>query len=458
MSWTLGELADFCGGKLRGDGATPVSGVSADTRSLERGQLFVAIRGQRFDGHDYVSDALAKGAAGALISRECENSGSAILVDDTVRALGDLAARHRQSFSGPVVAITGSNGKTTTKEMCAGILGASGLRVCRSRGNLNNHIGLPLSLLTLELDDDALLVEMGMNHEGEIAQLATIASPTVGAVTNIAPAHLGPLGSLEAIARAKGELFEHIRPGGTAVVNADDSHCVKQSKRFPGRTLHFGRHPSADFRALSVAATDEGESFDLETGTGRARIQLYAPGEHLVEDALCAATAAAATGLLGPRPMQAIRTGLAAFEAVEGRLTLRRAPGEVTLLDDTYNANPQSVAAALSTLATHGRRGRTIAVLGDMLELGSAAEALHADVGRAVAERAIDVLVAVGTLSAHTAGSAAEAGVGETLRVQDANGAAQCVAKIVRAGDTVLVKGSRGMRMERVVAALMEPV
>ncbi len=456
MSWTLAELASFCDGAIQGDPATPVRGVSTDTRTLERGQLFVAIRGEHFDGHDYVGNALASGAAGALISRDLGVSGPTIRVDDTVRALGDLAAGHRERFARPVVAITGSNGKTTTKEMCARILDVAGLLVHRSSGSLNNEIGLPLSVLGLKLDDDALVVEMGMNHEGEIARLAAIASPTVGAVTNVAPAHLGPLGSLEAIARAKGELFEHIRPDGTAVVNADDPRCVEQSKRFAGRTLRFGRKNPADFRAGSAVSTPNGECFDLETDDGCCRIELSSPGSHLIEDALCAALAAAATGLLGSQRLDAIRRGLAAFEAVGGRLALRNAPHDVTLLDDTYNANPESVSVALETLAAHSRGRRTIAVLGDMLELGPDAAALHAGVGRSVAERRIDLLVAVGPLSANTARAAVAAGLSETVEVADAAEAPERVRAIVRPGDTVLVKGSRGMRMERVVAALIE--
>ncbi len=456
MSWTLGELASHCGGVLRGDAETPVRGVSTDTRSLEPGQLFVAIRGERFDGHDYAADALVRGAAGALISRDLPDAGATIRVDDTVRALGELAARHRERFARPVVAITGSNGKTTTKEMCAAILGARGLRVCRSPGNLNNHIGLPLAVLRLLLEDDALVVELGMNRAGEIAQLATIASPTVGAVTNVALAHLGPLGSLEAIARAKGELFEQIRPDGTAVVNADDPHCVEQAKRFAGRILRFGRKEPADFRATETATTHEGESFLLSTDGRRCRVELKAPGEHLIEDALCAATAAAATGLLGSRPLEAIRRGLEGFEPVAGRLALRRTPAGVTLLDDSYNANPESASAAISTLTARGRGGRSVAVLGDMLELGADAAALHAKIGRTAAECGVDVLVAVGPLSVHTARAAADAGVGKTVEVLDPGDAPERVCGLVRPGDTVLVKGSRAMRMERVVAALLE--
>ncbi len=456
MSWTLGELAGFCDGVLHGVPTTNVSGVSTDSRSVAEGELFVAVRGDSFDGHDYASEALDRGAVGALISRPIELPCATIRVDDTIVALGALASEHRERFAGPVVAITGSNGKTTTKEMCAGILAASGLRVRRSPGNLNNHIGLPLSLLGLELDDDVLVVELGMNHEGEIARLARIASPTVGAITNVAPAHLGPLGSLEAIARAKGELFDEIRPDGTAVVNADDRHCVQQSERFAGHKLRFGRKAEADLRARESMSTRRGESFELETDAGQCHVELRAPGAHLIEDALCAATAATATGLLAIEPLESIRRGLEQFEALDGRLAPRNTPGGVTLFDDTYNANPESVAAALSTLAAHSCRGRSVAVLGDMLELGPDSAAVHANVGREAAARGIQVLVAVGPLSVHTAEAAAAAGVRETVELGEDEAPAR-VPELLRAGDIVLVKGSRGMRMERVVAALMDP-
>ena len=455
MSWTLGELTGFCNGVLRGEPKTHVSGVSTDSRSIAEGELFVAVRGDTFDGHDYASEALDRGAAAVLMSRALDLPGATIRVDDTVVALGALASAHRERFHGPVVAITGSNGKTTTKEMCARILAASGLRVRRSPGNLNNHIGLPLSLLGLELDDDVIVVELGMNHEGEIAQLAHITSPTVGAITNVAPAHLGPLGSLEAIARAKGELFDEIRPGGTAIVNADDPHCVEQSERFAGNRLSFGRKSEADFRAREIASTREGESFELETEAGQCRVELRAPGAHLIEDALCAATAATATGLLAAEPLESLRRGLEQFEAIDGRLAPLSAPGDVTLFDDTYNANPESVVAALSTLAAHSCRGRSVAVLGDMLELGPDSAALHANVGREAAARGIQMLVAVGPLSAHAAEAAAAAGVSETIKLDEENAPAR-VRELVRPGDIVLVKGSRGMRMERVVSALMD--
>lgn len=459
MSWTLAELARACGGRIVGAPDVVVDTISTDSRTLGRGALFVAVHGETYDGHDHASDAIARGAVAALLSRapDAALGAPAIIVDDTVAALGRLARAHRARFNGPVIAITGSNGKTTTKELCAGVLEAAGRRVRRTPGNLNNHIGMPLSVLALEPADEVLVVELGMNHEGEIDHLARIAEPTVGAITNIAPAHLGPLGSLEAIARAKGELFARIRPAGTAVVNADDPNCVAQSARFTGRKLRFAQAADADLRASSVTAEAGAARYTLECAEGRAEIRMQAPGLHLVEDGLCAAAAALASGALGKSPLDAIRSGLEGFTGVPGRVALRQSSDGLRLVDDTYNANPHSVARALETLAQLRGGKRTIAVLGDMLELGDDGARLHAETGRKAAAAGIDVLVAVGPLSRNTAEGARAAGLGTTLECDDADAAAELVRKHARAGDAVLVKASRGMRLERVVQRLLEP-
>jgi len=458
VSWTLGELADFCGGRLRGARGLAIASVSTDTRALGPGALFVAVRGETFDGHDYTGEALARGAAALLVAREnAAPAGSpAIVVDDTVAALGELARGHRARFAAPVVAITGSNGKTTTKELCARVLEAAGRRVRRTPGNLNNHIGLPLSVLALEPADELLVVEMGMNHEGEIDHLARIAAPTVGAITNVAPAHLGLLGSLEAIARAKGELFARLGPGATAIVNADDPNCVAQSARFAGAKLHFAVRASAEFRARDVRAERGQAAYTLECPAGSAAIRMRAPGLHLVDDGLCAAAAAFASGALGARPLDAIRAGLESFAGVPGRSALIETRAGLRVLDDSYNANPHSVAKGLETLAELRMSGRTIAVLGDMFELGPDEAELHAGVGRAAAASGVDVLVAVGALSKHTAAAAREAGGAVVLEADGAEAAAAHVRAHAKPGDVVLVKASHGMKLERVVRILTE--
>jgi UDP-N-acetylmuramoyl-tripeptide--D-alanyl-D-alanine ligase len=338
--------------------------------------------------------------------------------------------------------------------MCAEILRAAQLRVRRTPGNLNNHIGLPLSILGLEEGDKAMVLELGMNHAGEIAALARIASPDVGAITQIAPAHLGPLGSIEAIARAKGELFDHIRPDGTAVINLDDPHVREQATRFRGRHLSFGLANEADFRA-EIGDEAAQTAFSLRTPVGTCQIKLAAPGRHLIEDAMCAAAAAWASGELETAPLEAIRSGLEAFEALPGRLCLLETPGGLRILDDSYNANPQSVNVALHTLGSLAAPGGAILVLGDMLELGPDAKELHASVGRLAVENGVDAVIGVGPLAAYTVNAAREAGVREACLAPDPESAAAEVRRLVGSDGTVLVKGSRSMHMERVVSALM---
>jgi UDP-N-acetylmuramoyl-tripeptide--D-alanyl-D-alanine ligase len=456
MSWQTSELTRWCGGTLTGADDVRIGGVSTDTRSVQRGQLFVAISGEHFDGHDYLEQAVAGGAAAVLVSRSGtpELSVPSIRVDDTVRALGALASAQRMLFEGPVIAITGSNGKTTTKEMCADMLGAAGVRVRRTPGNLNNHIGLPLSVLALEPADEVLVVELGMNHPGEIDTLARIAQPDVGAITQVAPAHLGLLGSLDAIARAKGELLDHVRPGGTAVLNADDARVMAQRGRFAGTALTFGFSADAEFRAVPDPTDPRG--FELRTPVGNTRIELVLPGPHWMLDGACAAAAAHASGRLGEAPLEAVRIALEQFRGAPGRLRLIEAPGDVLVLDDSYNANPHSAAAALETLSQLRSDHRALAVLADMLELGDDAAALHAETGSAAAAAGVDVLIAVGPLSAHTAQAAREKGVNPVVHVDDADAAIRELAATVRAGDLILVKGSRGMAMERAVRALVE--
>ncbi len=457
MSWKLGELARACSGTLRGSADLEVTSVSTDTRSLGAGALFVAVKGESFDGHDFLAEAAKRGAAAALVSRADESLAlPAIVAADTVLALGALARAHRAKFAGPVVAITGSNGKTTTKELCARIFEAAGRRVHRTPGNLNNHIGLPLTILGLRAGDEVLLVELGMNHSGEIDALTRIADPTVGAVTNVGSAHLGLLGSVEAIAAAKGELFERLRADATAIVNADDANCVTQSARFKGKKLRFGVKSAADFEGAVERLEHGAALYTLRCPAGTARIRMRAPGLHLVDNGLCAASAAFATGALGARPLDAIQRGLEAFESVPGRSALLRTPRGVLLIDDSYNANPHSMARALETLGELRGAGRALAVLGDMGELGETAPELHAELGRRVATARVDSLVTVGELSTHTAAAARAGGVARVYETTSAEDAAARVRGEARSGDTVLVKASHGMKLERVVKLLME--
>jgi UDP-N-acetylmuramoyl-tripeptide--D-alanyl-D-alanine ligase len=452
VSWTVAQIAERCAGSFRGEGDVRVSGISTDSRTLEPGQIFVAIAGEHFDGHDHVADAAERGAAAALIERDVDTPLPCVRVGDTLIALGRLAASERARFEGPVIAITGSNGKTTTKEMCADMLEAGGARVCRSRGSFNNHIGLPLSILSLGPDDDVLVVELGMNHPGEIDTLAGIAQPDVGAITQVAQAHLGPMGSLEAIARAKGELLDHVRR--SAVLNADDPHVMSQRDRFAKRVVRFGLREQAEVRATAIQATPDGTRFRLETPLWAAAVALGLPGCHMVQDALCAAACALESGALADAPLDAIRRALEAFRGVRGRTFVVDLPGGARLLDESYNANPRSMDAALRALAQLRGDRRSVAVLGDMGELGDDGPALHAEVGRRAAETGVTRLLAVGPLSAHMAQAARDAGLAEVEHVDDAAAAAGLVAGWVRAGDVVLVKGSLSMKMRTVSEAL----
>jgi UDP-N-acetylmuramoyl-tripeptide--D-alanyl-D-alanine ligase len=456
---SLAELASWCGGKAVGSESVRITGVSTDTRTLRPGELFVAIRGPNHDGHDFLDQASAGGATALLVSRptDAPTDIPRIEVEDTLFALGEIARAYRIGFRGPVIAITGSNGKTTTKEMCAEILEAAGLRVRRSPRSLNNAIGLPLSILGLEESDEALVLELGTNHPGEIDALGRIADPSVGAITQVAHAHLEGFGSIEAVARAKAELLDRIAEGGGAVLNADDPHVVREAARFEGRTIWFGLDRRAEFRAEDVRAEGVGVAFRLCTSEHEVDVRIALPGRHLVGLALCAAACAFASGRLeGGAGLEAVRTGLERFQGVPGRLRLVRNATGVVVLDDTYNANPASVLAALCTLRDVAGDGRRVAVLGDMLELGEAEASLHAEVGETAARLGVEVLVAVGLRSRPMAESAQKSGVSTVVVADDAEGAARLLPGLVRAGDTVLVKGSRGMRMERALTAIVE--
>jgi UDP-N-acetylmuramoyl-tripeptide--D-alanyl-D-alanine ligase len=446
--WTRGVLA-------RGSGETVLSGVSIDTRILEPGRLFVAIRGERHDAHAFLSDALSRGATALMVERGRAwpgEAGAVLEVDDTTGALGALAAGHRAGFHGPLVAITGSNGKTTTKEMCVGILGVE--RPCLgTRGNLNNQYGLPLTLLEREADHGAVVVELGMNHAGEIAPLAAIAQPTVGVLTNVGTAHVEHLGSREAIAREKGELLAALPETGVAVLNADDLLVLAQAPRTRARVVTYGRGPAAQVRPEKLTALGErGFAFDLVAPEGRCAVHVVGLGETLVTNALAAAAAALAAGA----SLESVASGLARFRPVAGRLKPVYLSRNIILINDTYNANPQSVEVALRSLAELKGSSRGLAVLGDMAELGDEAESEHRAVGRLVAELGIEFLFALGPHGRHLAQAAIEAGM-DPARVhvgRDHEETSARVAEILQGNDWVLVKGSRSMRMERVVERL----
>jgi UDP-N-acetylmuramoyl-tripeptide--D-alanyl-D-alanine ligase len=449
-AWTAGAL-------VRGGADALLSGVSIDTRTLAAGELFVAIAGPRHDGHDHLADAAARGAAGLLVARGRALPAGlpaelpVVEVDETTRALGALASGHRAGFAGQLVAITGSNGKTTTKEMCGAMLAAAG-PCLRTAGNLNNHYGLPLTLLRRAREHRFAVVEIGMNHRGEIAPLAAIARPTVGVVTNVGSAHIEHLGSREEIAREKGDLLAALGPEGIGVIPAGDDFADALAARVRGRVLRFGRGPGAEVRAARVAAEGAGFRFELETPAGSRPVFVPGLGETAVANALAAAAAALAAGAA----LAELAEGLAGYLPVAGRLERRQLAGGAVLIDDSYNANPQSMEVALRMLAASPAAGRRIAVLGDMGELGGTSDKAHREAGRLAAQLGLDRLFALGPQAERVAAGAREAGMGAAqVHVGESHEElAERLRGLLAAGDWVLVKGSRSMRMERIAESL----
>jgi UDP-N-acetylmuramoyl-tripeptide--D-alanyl-D-alanine ligase len=452
----VADVVAWTGGKaVRGAADAAFIGVSIDTRSIRPGALFVAIRGPNHDAHAFLADAVAAGADGLLVAADAalpDGKVPVIAADDTTRALGALAAGHRAQFAGPVVAITGSNGKTTTKEMCAAILGTLGPCLA-TRGNLNNEFGLPLTLLERDAAHRHLVVELGMNHRGEIARLAAIARPTVGLVTNVGTAHIEYLGSRDEIAREKGDLIAALGAQDVAVLNADDPRVRGMGARTPARKLLFGLADDADVRAERITPLGErGYAFDLIAGGERQAVHVAGLGESTVINALAAAAAAIATGCSLPDAA----TGLAAYRPPSGRMEPVALPRNIIVINDTYNANPQSMEVALRSLASLRGTSRGVAVLGDMGELGDTADEAHRAAGRLVAELGLDLLFALGPRAELTARGALDAGMAAE-RVHVGGDHAELGAslrRVLRGNDWVLVKGSRSMRMERVVEAL----
>jgi UDP-N-acetylmuramoyl-tripeptide--D-alanyl-D-alanine ligase len=432
-----------------------ITGISIDSRKIKEGELFIAIKGERFDGHDFVPDAIKKGAWGALVERAALEKKFASLggirnilpVEDTLFALQEMSHMHRKKFTIPVVGITGSNGKTTTKEMLAGILKQKG-PVLKNEGNLNNHIGVPLTLLKINATHRAAVVEMGMSAPGEIDMLARLVSPTIGVITNIGPAHLEFLGSLDMVAQAKGELLDNLGPEGTAVLNADDRYLGPLKNKLSGRIVTFGIENKADVQAADIQQGRDFMDFKLAADNATVTVRLRAAGRHNVYNALAAAAAALGADM----PLEAVKYGLEDFAPVAMRSEIKQLRGR-TILADYYNANPASMEAALATLLSLKSGKKAVAVLGDMLELGTSSAAAHRAVGALAARLGVDVVITVGTSSKHIAEGAREAGMpGERVyEAQTHEEAAALVRKLSCPGDAVLVKGSRGMKMEKIL-------
>lgn len=452
---TLHEIAHALNSPYVGD-AVQIEGIGTDTRKPLTGVLYVALRGENFDGHDFVPAAIEQGAVAALVQRGVPcgaPSGFPLIeVDDTRLALGTLAAWWRKKFDIPLIGITGSNGKTSVKEMCAAILRTwmqdqkldSELSVLATQGNLNNDIGLPLMLLRLRQSHRAAVFEMGMNHPGEIAYLTKIAEPTVALVNNAQRAHLEGMGDLMLVAQEKCDIYTGLRPEGVAIVNADDPHAVFLKERAAGhKVLSFGLHSAADVRATCTPSAT-GHHISLHIAGQIAEFDLQIPGVHNVQNALAAASAAFAVGV----PVESIVRGLSQFKGVKGRLQRRETASGAVLFDDSYNANPDSVRAGIDVLAN--MPGKKILVLGDMAEIGDMSAQCHDEIGGYAKSQGIDCLLALGESSAiavHNFGSGAE----HFRKIEELVSA---LKKLLDKNSVVLVKGSRFMKMERVCDAL----
>jgi UDP-N-acetylmuramoyl-tripeptide--D-alanyl-D-alanine ligase len=446
MKLPLSRVAEFLSAAGEFDANAVAQGYSIDSRSIQRGELFLAVKGERMDGHDFVTQALEKGAVAAVIRKDqlarYPLRTGLITVDDTLTALQTLATAVRRLWAKPLIGVTGSAGKTTTKEAIAHVLSAR-FRVLKSEGNFNNHFGLPLMLLKIEPEHDLAVIEMGMSHAGEIAALAKIAQPELGVVTNVAPVHLEFFESIAGIARAKYELVEALPATGTAVLNADDEYVSQFGRDFHGKVVLYGLRTSADVRAEKIEPRgSDGSTFDVVVGSCREKAILHLVGAHNIHNAL----AAVAVGL---------ERGLSPSEAVAALATLAPADkrgqvvnlGNITIINDCYNCNPKALEAMVDALAAMPAK-RRIVVVGEMLELGPASEELHRQAGRHIATKKINVLLGVRGQAQQVVEAANEAGMRAEF-VATPEEAGDWLARETRDGDVVLLKASRGVKLER---------
>jgi len=440
----------------------PFSGVSIDSRNISAGEAFVAITGDVHDGHSFTSNIVDQGVRGLVISHHKveqmpiaawnTNDVVCIAVEDTTRALGDIAAFNRLRSQASVVAITGSNGKTTTRRMTTAILDRQ-YDTLTAVGNFNNEIGLPLTLLGLSTEHQWAVLELGTNNPGEIARLAEICSPDIGVLTNIGPAHLEGLGSIEGVMQEKGDLLKSLGPGGKAILNADDPRVIQLASSTKAEVILYGLSREATIRAEDVDETKDIISFTLIFAGESTSVRLNSPGRFMVSNALAAAAVGHQIGL----SCRTVKTGIEAFKPVSGRMNIKHMAGGINLIDDTYNANPESMKAAFVTLKTMRAGARGVVVIGDMLELGYQAPSLHRKVGARAARSGISRLYAYGEFAAEVITGAHDEGMQPTDTFEGTH--AEIVEDLkdwLQPGDWLLVKGSRGMTMEEVVRKLQE--
>ena len=448
-SFSLSQLAQICGGELQGQDVE-FSALSIDSRSIKTGELFVALKGPSFDGHAFVRAAEQRGAIALLVEQAVESALPQVIVSDSRRALGELASAWRMQYQIPVIAVTGSNGKTTVKEMLASILSLQG-NVLATRGNLNNEIGVPLTLMRINSEHSYAVIEMGANHHGEIRYLANLAKPTVALLNNAGPAHLEGFGDIAGVAKAKGEIFEGLQKDGVAIINADDKYTAVWDMICAAIDhQHFGINHPADVSATDLqSVAGAGYRFKLHAGTASVDVMLPLPGRHNVMNALAASAAAIAAGAT----LNSVKDGLQALADVGGRLQIKQNSAGVTVIDDTYNANPASLQAGLDVLNESGS-GEKILVLADMGELGEHAVSMHQQMGEHAKRCGVDRLFTFGEMAQHSAQAFGDSAI--HFATQDELIGELKVA-LASSGEctTVMVKGSRSMQMERIVAALL---
>jgi UDP-N-acetylmuramoyl-tripeptide--D-alanyl-D-alanine ligase len=451
MKLPLARIAEFLGASGEFDPNAVATGYSIDSRTIRSGELFFAVKGERMDGHDFVRQALEKGAVAAVVATGKLDGFSSraglIVVEDTLVALQTLAKSVRRLWGKPLIAVTGSAGKTTTKEAIAHVL-SSRFHVLKSEGNFNNHFGLPLMLLKVEPEHDAAVVELGMSHAGEITALAQIAQPETGVVTNVAPVHLEFFSSVAEIARAKYELIESLPAKGTAILNADDEYVSQFGRDFKGRVITYGFASTATVRAENIESLGEkGSAFEIVAGERRERAILPLVGSHNVYNALAATAVALERGLT----LAEVVSSLASLAPADKRGQVVRI-GNITVINDCYNSNPKALAAMVDALAAMPAR-RRIVVAGEMLELGPQGEAMHRESGKHVAAKGIDILIGVRGLASHMVDAANQAGIGAEF-VATPEEAGKWLATETREGDVVLLKASRGVKLEKALEQL----
>jgi len=451
--FTVKDILTAVKGKLlSGNMEEILTGVSTDTRKIKKGELFLAIKGDRFDGHSFILDAVSKGAGGVLVQEGGITNAnfklpdiSFISVNDSVKALGDIGHFHRSRFTIPIIGITGSNGKTTTKEMTAAILSKK-FNTLKNFGTENNNIGVPLTLMRLNTEHNIAVLEMGMNHLGEIRWLSEIAMPTIAIITNVGPSHLEYLEDIDAVFKAKVEILEHMDKDAKLILNADDEYLKKIKTNL--KAVWFSFDKEADFYADKINLEPDGINFRLN---GKWDISLGVLGRHNVYNSLSAIACAWDFGI----SIDEIKDALKEFRVPNMRMEVKRF-GDIKIINDTYNANPQSMKQAIEALRDMTTEGRKILIAGDMLELGTFSSRFHHLVGKQAAESGIDLIVAVGKLAEHVGKGAQEAGMsGRKIKLCAVmKEAREKIATLIKKGDTILIKGSRAMRMEEIVGDL----